>query len=111
MRTDAVRGSNKAAILTVSVKGLRSMKSCLCGMADNPFMIIKRLHAIDQAAYMDSVKVHETEFKTETTNPLWYIKDLRIQSLCNSDPLLPIEFEIWNYNDDGNHKMYGSFQT
>ena len=111
VKTDSVKDSNKWAILTVQVRDLIPMQNCLWGVSDDPFLIIKRCHTMDQEENVDAVKVHETDPQNENTSPLWHIKDLRIQSLCNSDPNLPILFEVWNYNSDGNHKKYGSIQT
>ena len=66
---------------------------------------------MDQHESIDAVKVHETQHLNETINPTWYINDLKIQTLCNSDQNLPILFEVWNYSDDGSHEQYGYVQT
>ena len=79
--------------------------------ANNPFLIIKRCHSLDQNESVDAVKVYTTEYKTETTNPMFVIRDIRLQTLCNADEQLPIIFEVWSYDSDGNHKFYARFQT
>ena len=79
--------------------------------ANNPFLIIKRCHSLDQNESIDAVKVYTTDYKTETTNPMFVIRDIRLQTLCNANEQLPIIFEVWSYDSDGNHKFYSRFQT
>lgn len=81
------------------------------GMADNPFLIIRRTHAMYKDESLDMVKVFQSEKCSNTTNPKWKIDQLWLQVLCNSDKNMPITFEVWNWSDAGDHVMYGSVQT
>jgi hypothetical protein len=63
---------------------------------------------MDRGEVSENVKVYSTEELRETTTPEWYLNNLGFQTLCNSDENLPIIFEIWSYNNAGDHSLYGS---
>ena len=87
------------------------MKNCFCFDANNPFLVIKRWHSLDQNETLYSVRVYSSQHHNETKEPLWIIKGLKVQSLWNSNYNRPIEFEVWSHKEDGDHKLYGGFQT
>ena len=83
----------------------------MCLQANNPFVIIKRCHSLDQDEQIDPVIVHKSQINTETTSPKWSINKLKAELLCNSDLDLPVIFEVWSHSKLGSHSKYGSFQT
>ena len=111
VKTDTVKGSNKSIKMTIRVSRLVSKKNCFWFEANNPFLVINRCHSMDADESIDKVRVYKTDYKTETIEPLWYIQEIKVQNLCNSNEHLPLVFEVWSFNQDGTHSKYGSFQT
>ena len=56
----------------------------------------------------DWVRVLKTEHCFQKRNPMWAPADVKMTTLCSNNKTLPIRFTICNFNNQGDHKMYGS---
>jgi hypothetical protein len=113
IRTDAVKESNKSLKMTLVAKNLKSKKKMGLFSTNNPFLVIRRplSQDIDNVSDTNSLKVYSSEPLRDTTNPWWEIPIIKFQTLCNSDPDMPLVFEIWSFQDSGKHRLYGRVKT
>ena len=56
------------------------------------------------------IKVHETPPINKNLNPDWEPFKIRMQKLCNGDPLRPIKIECWAFGSNSKHKSMGECQ-
>lgn len=51
--------------------------------------------------------MYTSETLKSTLNPVFNIREIKLQDLCNSDIDNPLIFEIWSFQDNGGHRIYG----
>jgi hypothetical protein len=108
IKTDRVVESTARVIMSVSCEGLKSKTSHL-GMSsnNNPFLLIKRCLSPDDVDPENAVIVFESEPIEDTLTPEWEFDEMKLEDLCNSDIDLPLVFEVWSHESDGDHRIYG----
>ena len=78
-----------------------------CCSTLRPFVCIFR-QAPDGKSWF---KVRETSVAAPTPNPMWPPIRIKAQELCNVNYDMPLKFEVYSYNENGNHTLLGSFQS
>jgi len=111
VKTDSIKESNMSVKMGVRAKGLKSKKRMKVFKSNHPFLVIKRCVNHHDSSHENALKVFTSETKDKTLDPSWKTINMRLQNLCNSDIDLPLIYEIWSYDDDGDHKLYGRVQT
>merc|ERR1719412_32674 len=59
----------------------------------------------------DFTVVHRTEHINNNLNPVWKKFVVSIRALCNGDLDRNLKFEVFDYNNSGNHSPIGDFYT
>jgi copine 5/8/9 len=55
--------------------------------------------------------VYTSNTQHGTLSPIFRVNNIKIQDLCNSDEEIPLIFEIWSFQSNGNHRIYGRVTT
>lgn len=57
------------------------------------------------------MRVFKTEYRFGDKNPLWDPYEIKMTTLCSNNKTLPLRFTVLNFNNQGEHKVYGSCIT
>ena len=72
----------------------------------DPFYVINRLREDGQL-----LPVYRSEVIDNNLNPMWRSFSISIQTLCNSDPHMPLIIECWDDESSGRHQFIGKAET
>lgn len=70
--------------------------------------MIERARQTDSS---DMVQVWRTMTAHDETQPWWEPHQLFMSEFCNNNKMLPLRFTVFNYRNNGAHKMYGYVET
>ena len=77
--------------------------------SNHPFLLIKRLKTFEPTKedFESAVKVYTSKVLHGTLNPSWDLGEIKLDLLCNSDIDMPLVWEIWSFQKNGSHRIYG----
>ena len=100
IKTESLKESNQAIIMSVSCSGLKSKKKNFGFSSSNhPYLIIKRCQSYEtnEQDFSTALQVFKSEILNGTLSPSWNLGEFSLQNLCNSDLDIPLIFEIWSF--------------
>lgn len=104
IRVEEVKEGSEIVEMLFKAKNLEN-KDGFLGKSD-PFL------QVSSRAKDGSLQViWKTEVVKNNLNPQWNKFSLRVSTLCSGDPTKPIQFDVFDSDDDGSHDLIGSFTT
>lgn len=100
VRLDNVNTTNDEARMKVSANLIPFAVLCCAGI-NNPYLVISRSRDANNKS--EFVRIYEGTHMVNNTNPMWNPMKIKMAQLCNGDRQLPIKFEVYSYNEAGNH--------
>jgi len=109
IRGSEVAGNNDELRFAMRCVGLDKKDKVLGGLfggSSDPYVVLSRVLA-DGAKQ----RVWTSAVIKKNLNPVWGDMSLRVQVLCNGDPNLPLEVEVFDWDSDGSHDFIGAFTS
>jgi len=77
----------------------------------DPFMTISRMSPMDSQGRVSSTIVYQTNIVKNNLNPSWEPFRISLRELCNGDEERSIKFEVYDWDQDSDNDLIGSFIT
>lgn len=103
---DSVNASED--VIKFQVSAMLKSKKILCFGNDNPYLLVERARKNN---HHDFVRVLQTSYQIETTEPWWNTHQMTMTEFCNNNKFLPIRLSAYAYVNSGDHPCYGSVVT
>jgi len=103
VRGEQVHASRESATLEIHGQGLDDKDFW---SKSDPFFAINRLREDGQM-----LPVYRSEVIDNNLNPMWRSFVVKVQTLCNSDPHMPLIVECWDNESSGSHQFIGKAET
>jgi len=120
LRNKANKGAGKVFVVTEEVTASKEIvklhfaakdldKKDFFGKSD-PFMVISRTSPMHNGKISSTV-VHRTNIVKNSLTPSWDSFSIGLRTLCNGDYERPIQFDIYDWDNDSDNDLIGSFST
>ena len=113
VRADKIRKTQD--LIKFQISAVLKSKKFLCFGSDAPYLLIERSRQSASADadpnLLDMVKVWKTHTAHDEPKPWWEPHQLFMTEFCNNNKMLPLRFTVYNYRNNGEHKMYGRVVT
>jgi hypothetical protein len=103
VRGEQVHASRENAMIEIHGQGLDDKDFW---SKSDPFFVINRLREDGQL-----LPVYRSEVIDNNLNPMWRSFPIKVQTLCNSDPYMPLIVECWDDESSGKHQLIGKAET
>ena len=113
VRADRIRKTQD--LIKFQISAILKSKKFLCFGSDAPYLLIERSRQSASSdadpGVIDMVKVWKTHTAHDEIKPWWEPHQLFMTEFCNNNKMLPLRFTVYNYRNNGEHKMYGRVVT